>query len=127
EEDAELVRACAQRGGTQHASGPWRHRHQDGSEHFVRISSYACEHTSHSARVVTVNDVTDLVRTTEALTQSEEMFRGLCASSPAGVYKARIDGYVLYVNPVLANTWQMTEEEMLGHGWQRRVHPEDLG
>jgi two-component system, cell cycle sensor histidine kinase and response regulator CckA len=126
EEEIEPVLACAKRGGTQHASGPWRHRHKDGSEHFVRISSYASELTSRSVRVVTVNDVTDLVRTTEALTQSEEMFRGLCASSPTGVYRARIDGYVLYVNPVLANTWQMTEEEMLGHGWQRRVHPDDM-
>ena len=126
EEDVESVRACALRGGTQHASGPWRHRHKDGSEHFVRISSCAIEHASRPARLVTVNDVSDLVRATEALTQSEEMFRGLCASSPTGVYKARIDGYVLYVNPVLANMWQMTEEEMLGHGWQQRVHPEDM-
>ncbi len=125
-EDAEPLLACIRRGGTQHASGPWRHRRKDGSEHYVRISSYAIEHASRPARVVTVNDITDLVQTTEALTQSEVMFRGLCASSPAGVYKARIDGYVLYVNPVLAKTWQMTEEEMLGHGWQRRVHAEDL-
>jgi two-component system cell cycle sensor histidine kinase/response regulator CckA len=126
QEEIEPVLACAKRGGIQHASGPWRHRYKDGSEHYVRISSYTSELALRSVRVVTVNDVTDLVRTTEALTQSEEMFRGLCASSPAGVYKARIDGYVLYVNPVLANTWQMTEEAMLGHGWQRRVHPDDM-
>ena len=125
-EDIEAVIAHVKLGGTQHPSGPWRHCHKDGSEHFVRISSYASQYGSRPARVVTVSDITDLVRTTEALTQSEEMFRGLCASSPAGVYKSRIDGYVLYVNPVLANTWQMTEEEMLGHGWQQRVHPEDM-
>jgi len=126
EEDEELVRACIQRGGTQHNSQPWRHRHKDGSEHFVRVSSDPIEYASRPARVVAVNDISDLVRATEALTQSEEMFRGLCASSPAGVYKSRIDGYVLYVNPVLANMWQMPEEEMLGHGWQRRVHPDDM-
>lgn len=126
EEDVERVRARARRGGTQQASGPWRHRHKDGSEHLVRIASYAMEHASRPVRVVTVNDVTDLVRTTEALMQSEEMFRSLCASSPAGVYKADMDGYVVYVNPVLANTWQMPEREMLGHGWQKRVHPDDM-
>lgn len=126
EEDVDGVRARARRGGTQQASGPWRHWHKDGSEHLVHIASYPTEHSSRPVRVVTVNDVTDLVRTTEALTQSEEMFRSLCASSPAGVYKSRIDGYVLYVNPVLASTWQMTEEEMLGYGWQKRLHPEDL-
>jgi len=125
-EDVDRVLAHVSLGGTQHPSGPWRHFHKDGSLHFVRISSYASQFGSHPARVVTVSDISDLVRTTEALTQSEEMFRGLCASSPTGVYKSRIDGYVLYVNPVLANTWQMTEEEMLGHGWQNRVHPEDL-
>jgi PAS domain S-box-containing protein len=125
-EEIELVRASAKRSGTRHASGPWHHRYKDGSEHLVRISSYAAEYASRPARVVTVNDVTDLIKTTEALAQSEEMFRSLCASSPTGVYKARIDGYVLYVNPVLAATWQMTEKEMLGHGWQKRVHPDDL-
>lgn len=126
EEDIERVRARARRGGTQQASGPWRHRHKDGSEHLVDISSYPTEHASRPARVVTVNDVTDLMRTTEALRQSEDMFRSLCASSPAGVYKADIDGHVLYVNPVLARIWQMPGEEMLGHGWEKRVHPDDL-
>jgi len=125
-EDIAAVIAHVNLGGTQHPSGPWRHRHKDGSQHFVRISSYASQYGSRPARVVTVSDISDLMSATEALTQSEEMFRGLCASSPTGVYKSRIDGYVLYVNPVLANTWQMTEEEMLGHGWQRRVHPEDM-
>jgi two-component system cell cycle sensor histidine kinase/response regulator CckA len=125
-EDIAAVLAHVKLGGTQHPSGPWRHRHKDGSEHFVRISSYATQCDGRPIRVVTVSDISDLMRATEALTQSEEMFRGLCASSPAGVYKSRIDGYVLYVNPVLANTWQMTEEEMLGHGWQQRVHPEDM-
>lgn len=126
EEDVERVRARARRGGTQQASGPWRHWHKDGSERLVHVASYPTEHDSRPVRVVTVNDVTDLVRTTEALMQSEEMFRSLCASSPAGVYKSRVDGYVLYVNPVLANIWQMTEKEMLGYGWQKRLHPEDL-
>ncbi|HYK35145.1 MAG TPA: PAS domain S-box protein [Alloacidobacterium sp.] len=126
EEDKERVHLRARRGGTQQASGPWRHRYKDGSEHLVRIAFYATEHAARPARVVTVNDVTDLVRTTEALIQSEEMFRSLCASSPGGVYKSRIDGYVLYVNPVLTNIWQMTEDEMLGYGWQKRLHPEDL-
>ncbi|QNI34066.1 PAS domain S-box protein [Alloacidobacterium dinghuense] len=126
EADFELVRLSAKQSGSQSSSGPWRHLHKDGSEHFVRISSFPAEHASRPARAVIVNNVTDLMRTTEALTQSEEMFRGLCASSPAGVYKSRIDGYVVYVNPVLAKTWQMTEEEMLGHGWQKRVHPDDM-
>jgi PAS domain S-box-containing protein len=124
--DVEMVRASAHRVGAQRASGPWRHLYKDGSEHLVRIASYAAEYESRPARVVTANDVTDLIKTTEALRQSEDMFRSLCASSPTGVYKARVDGYVLYVNPVLAATWQMKEEEMLGLGWQRRVHPDDL-
>ena len=124
--DAEAVRLTAKQGGVQQASGPWRHRYKDGSEHLVRIASHAAEFASRPARVVTVNDVTDLMQTTEALRQSEETFRGLCASSPAGVYQARTDGYVLYVNPVLAQSWEMTAEEMQGYGWKRRVHPDDL-
>ncbi len=124
--DEEAVRLTAKQSGVQQASGPWRHRYKDGSEHLVSITSYAAEFASRPARVVTINDVTDLMRATEALRQSEETFRGLCASSPAGVYQARTDGYVLYVNPVLAQSWEMTAEEMQGYGWKRRVHPDDL-
>jgi PAS domain S-box-containing protein len=124
--EVDAVRRNVRLGGVHHESCHWRHRYKDGSEHLVRITSYPAEFASRPARVVTANDVTDLIRTTEALRQSEEVFRGLCASSPAGVYQARPDGYVLYVNPVLAHSWEMTPEEMHGHGWQRRVHPDDL-
>ena len=126
EADAEAARLKAKQGGVQQASGPWVHHYKDGSEHLVHVTSYPTEFASRTARLVTVNDITDLMRTTEALRQSEEVFRGLCASSPAGVFQARIDGYVLYANPVLARSWDMTEEEMYGNGWQRRVHPDDL-
>src|SRR5579862_1950093 len=50
-EDAEAVLAHIKPGGTQFPSGPWRHLHKDGSEHFVRISSYATEFKSRPARV----------------------------------------------------------------------------
>jgi PAS domain S-box-containing protein len=124
--DGSRLRSQITERGKQLTSGPWRHRYKDGSEHLVRVFAYDIEFESRPARAVLVTDITDSVNATEALRQSEEIFRGLCASSPTGVYRARIDGYVLYVNPVLAQIWQMPEEEILGFNWMRRVHPEDL-
>lgn len=110
----------------QSESEPWRHRFRDGSEHPVRVASCDIAFASRPARVAWITDLTESLSSTEALRQSEEMFRGLSASSPSGVYRARIDGYLLYGNPALAKIWQMSEEEMLGFSWMRRVHPEDL-
>jgi PAS domain S-box-containing protein len=125
EADRALVSVAAKESRTKSSYGPWRHRHKDGSERLVRVSCHFVEYNSRPAQAVTIVDVTDSVRATEALRQSEEIFRVLSASSPAGVFRARLDGYVLYANSVLARSWALTEEQMLGHQWLDYVHQDD--
>lgn len=70
-------------------------------------------------------DATARENTLHELCASEELFRGLSASSPVGIFRAAMEGSVTYVNPRTATIFDMTETELLGVGWLSRVHPED--
>ena len=56
----------------------------------------------------------------------EARLRAMNAATPVGVFEAGLDGMVRYVNPRLCELWGLTEGEMLGRGWQARVHVDDL-
>ncbi len=61
-----------------------------------------------------------------ALRHVEERLRALYACNPLGVFAADGEGRVLTANPRLEEIWASTEAEMLGTGWTRHVHPDDL-
>ena len=70
-------------------------------------------------------DITERRKANEELRASEEVFRGISAASPVGIFKADLRGNVCYVNPRNLEIWAMTEEEIMGAGWISRIHPDD--
>jgi PAS domain S-box-containing protein len=56
-------------------SGPWRHCKKGGELIDVQITSYPLTFQGKSAQLVVATDVTEQKRATDALKQSEEMFR----------------------------------------------------
>ena len=60
-----------------------------------------------------------------ALRQSEERFRCLSASSPAGIFMTDIQGRCTYTNPRCQEICGFNFEESLGFGWAKFLHPED--
>lgn len=72
-------------------------------------------------------DITDKKLAELALRVSESRFRGLSDASPVGIFEADLDANVRYANPRLLEIWSMSEDEVLGRGWLRRVHAEDAG
>ena len=71
------------------------------------------------------HNVTARVEAEEALRESEQRFRLLASASPTGIFLTGATGPVLYANPRTTRIWNMTEEELLGDGWQQRIHPDD--
>jgi PAS domain S-box-containing protein len=71
-------------------------------------------------------DVTDERAAVEALAAGEARFRSLSVSSPLGIYETDMEGRVRYANPRAEQIFAMPASEAQGHGWQVRVHPEDL-
>jgi PAS domain S-box-containing protein len=68
----------------------------------------------------------DLERTIDELAASESRFRFLLNAVPQQVWTAAPDGKLNYVNDVVCNDFGLTMEEIVGHGWQKFIHPDDL-
>jgi PAS domain S-box-containing protein len=71
-------------------------------------------------------DITDERNALDALAAGEARFRSLSVSSPLGIYETDMEGRVRYANPRAEQIFGMAAAEALGHGWQARVHPDDL-
>ena len=61
----------------------------------------------------------------EALKESQHLFQTLSQVSPVGIFRTRPDGYTTYVNPEWLELSGLKEEEALGFGWLKAVHPDD--
>lgn len=59
------------------------------------------------------------------LRKSEEQFRSLSACSPVGIFLTDVEGRCTYTNPRFQVLCGLTDEQSLGDGWLRSVHPED--
>jgi PAS domain S-box-containing protein len=56
---------------------------------------------------------------------ADERFRMLCEAAPIGIFLTDARGRFVYHNPRWLELTGMTQEEGLGHGWTRAVHPDD--
>jgi PAS domain S-box-containing protein len=56
---------------------------------------------------------------------SEERFRRLATGAPVGIFETDAAGEGLFVNERWSQLSGLTNEEALGSGWSRSVHPED--
>jgi two-component system, cell cycle sensor histidine kinase and response regulator CckA len=64
--------------------GPWRHVRKDGSVRLVRVSSHPLSFSERPARVVVVQDVTEITRTAE-------QYRFFIERTAEGVWRAEVD------------------------------------
>jgi PAS domain S-box-containing protein len=78
-------------------------------------------------RIWTFRDVTDVMRSDQALTASEEKLRMLAASIPQLVFECETDGWNVYFNEQWVRYTGLSAEESHGHGWTKAFHPDDQG
>jgi two-component system CheB/CheR fusion protein len=62
----------------------------------------------------------------EELAATESRFRFLLNAIPQQVWTATPDGALDYVNEVICSDFGYSTEEIVGHGWQKFIHPDDL-
>lgn len=73
----------------------------------------------------TLDDVTDVVETTDRLHDSERRFRELFHRSPAGTVVIDDDGTILEANDAMALLVGIACEDLLGTSYDLLVHPEE--
>ena len=70
---------------------PWRHVRKDGSIRLVRVSTHPLDFAGRPARLVTVQDVTEITRTADALRESREHYRFFIGRTAEGVWRAAVE------------------------------------
>jgi PAS domain S-box-containing protein len=71
-------------------------------------------------------DVTDQVVARQKVEESEARLRFMADSMPQQVWTATPDGALDYVNQYAVNYFNKSAEEIVGEGWQKVIHPDDL-
>jgi PAS domain S-box-containing protein len=71
-------------------------------------------------------DVTDQVIARQKIEESEARLSFMADSMPQQVWTATPDGALDYVNQYAVNYFNKSAEEIVGEGWQKVIHPDDL-
>jgi PAS domain S-box-containing protein len=76
--------------------------------------------------MVLCQEVTEQVVTRQKIEAGEKRFSFILNAIPQQVWTASPDGALTYVNQVVCNDFGYTGEEVVGHGWQKFIHHNDL-
>ncbi|NER84866.1 MAG: PAS domain-containing protein, partial [Leptolyngbya sp. SIO1D8] len=59
------------------------------------------------------------------LQESEQRYASLMDAAPVGIFRTNVEGYCVYVNERYCQITGYTPGNLIGEGWQPRLHPED--
>ncbi len=74
-----------------------------------------------------ITDITSQKLAEDSLNESRHLFETLAQAAPVGIFRTRPDGYTTYVNPRWTELAGISQNEALGNGWLKAVHPSDRG
>lgn len=72
-----------------------------------------------------VRDITIRKQIENALKESELRFRHLAETAPVGIYRTDENGNCIYVNERWCSITGLQEQEAMGVGWVKALHPDD--
>jgi PAS domain S-box-containing protein len=106
-------------------SGEVRNRKKDGTRFYTHTRISALEISGKPCWILVQEDITERKQFEDALRESEASYRIVTEGSLAGVYLIQ-DGLCRYVNPVLAQAFGYTPDEIIDRMEPLDlVHPED--
>lgn len=104
----------------------YRFRQPDGSWRWCEVVLRNLLDEPDVAAVVAKNrDITERIRTEQALTKSEAQLASILRVSPVGVFRTDAQGLCVYVNERWCEIAHLSPEKAMGEGWIEGVHPDD--
>ena len=100
--------------------------HKNGSRIPVLLAIALIEGEKNGYNVCFVLDLTQHKQTEEALRQSEQSYRYLSDAIPQLVWIANTQGECVHVNQRWLDFTGQTLEQVIGYGWTKIVHPDDI-
>lgn len=102
-------------------------RRKDGSPITLRENAHAVRDAS--GRTIyyegTAEDITLQRKAEQELEDSRNQFWILANISPVGIFRTDAKGRITYVNPRWRQISGLAEQEAMGDGWLKAVHPDD--
>ena len=102
------------------------HKTKDGHVFPIEIMAKYFNYNNLEYDCAIVRDITQHKNLEKALQASEEQFRTLCDFAPIGIVRMDTEGRNLYSNPYLEKITGTTAAELMGEGWLKLIHPDDL-
>jgi PAS domain S-box-containing protein len=98
-----------------HSTGPdiFTLKRKDGSKTAVEVITHPVKIESQTLVLGIARDISERIRSHEALIESETKYRQLVTQSPDGIFIADLTGKFLSVNRTICKNLGFTEEEML--------------
>src|ERR1700683_4212937 len=122
-DDAAYVQQTVERVSREQKDLDFEHRLliQDGSIKYIKVVAHAVKDKSGEVEFVgAVMDVT-------SARESEDRIRLIIDTVPAQLWTESPEGVVDFVNRRWVDYTGMTLEQAVGSGWNRMVHPDDIG
>ena len=105
----------------------YRFLHANGEEIWLRdLVTVVVEHDQPVKLCGVTFDITQIKQAEKVLQESEERFRLMTEAIPQQVWTAQPDGSLDYVNQRVIEYFERPLEDLIGHGWQEFLHPDDL-
>lgn len=128
--DREQVRREVQKGLADDSpySVSYRIVHKSGELRWVLEKGIGVK--SHEGRVLHlegfISDITREKRIEESLRESEQRFRSIADATPFMIWASGLDMGITFVNARVMEFTGLSYDELVGAGWTRAIHPDDL-
>ena len=105
-------------------TGRWRHVKKNGELIFVEIKSQRVNYNGRESRLILINDITDQVKATEVIKESELKYRELIENSPDAIV-IYAEGMIKLANKECLRLMKMNSiDEFIGTSVLQFVHPD---
>jgi len=98
---------------------------KSGERRFVQVAAFPIRTAGGTIFGSIARDVTDRRRAEQALSKSEQQLRGITDNMLDMISVTDVEGRFTYVSPSTTKVLGYAAEELLGHDFLARVHPED--
>ena len=106
-----------------------RARHADGSWRLLDVALLPPPERGpfRGNGILRIRDITDeAVWSARAPGEEQERFLSLAESLPLGILSADARGWVVFCNEAAQQIFNLSADQLTGHGWERLVDPDDL-
>ena len=106
-----------------------RARHADGSWRLLDVGLLPPPDAGpfEGNGILRIRDITDeAVWTDQTPGEEQSRFLSLAESLPLGILSADARGWVVFCNEAAQQIFNLSADQLMGHGWERLVDPEDL-